>query len=300
MAQNFSFDNAAFHFVRTDGPNGFLVPFILSYIAFAALATAINLGVQYLMFGSLNGFAERIAGGIVPTNQLASVGLYYLVLLAIGAIFWAVFEAAVQRRYVLDEGFSLKFGGDELRLLVVGLLWFVSFFGSYIVMIVALLLPLSALNSNGVSPIAPLLFFLVALGYFGVWIWVAVKLSAASALTIRDKKIRFFHSWGATRGRFWALFGAFLLLFIIVIVTYILSVGVALGVSLGGGINVSDSGLMIIMGNPQPIGPMFFVMAFVMSLVQALFLYIWAGPAALAAKTDPRSGGRANVADEFA
>jgi len=37
----------------------------------------------------------------------------------------------------------------------------------------------------------------------------------------------------------------------------------------------------------------------VMLLFQGLVFYIWAGPAALAAKTDPRGGGTAQAPDAF-
>ena len=38
-------------------------------------------------------------------------------------VVWAMFETASQRRYVRGEGFSLGFGADEARMMVVGLLW---------------------------------------------------------------------------------------------------------------------------------------------------------------------------------
>lgn len=300
MAQRFSFDNAAFHFARTDGPIGFLVPFIFVYLVAGAAVTAINFGAQYLIFGSLNGFADLLSSGVVPANQFAAVGIYYLIVSVAGAVFWAVFEASVQRRYVLDEGFSIKLGGDEFRLLVVGLLWFLSFLGSYLLMIVIVVLPVTALSANGVSPFAPLLIFVGILIYFFVWIWMAVKLSAASALTIRDQKIKFLDSWGATRGRFWPLFGAFLVLLIIALVIYFVLVGLVFGVTFGGEFMLSSPDRLMRLGNPQTLGAMFFVLFLMMTTVQALFLYIWAGPAALIAKTDPRGGGSTNVAEEFA
>ena len=38
-------------------------------------------------------------------------------------IIWAMFETASQRRYIWDKPFSLGFGADEMRMMVVGLMW---------------------------------------------------------------------------------------------------------------------------------------------------------------------------------
>lgn len=300
MAQRFSFDNAAFHFARTDGPSGFLLPFLIAYMICGAVVTAINLGVQILLFGSMSGLAEQAASGVISPAQVGSIMAYYLLIMVVGIIFWAAFEAAVQRRYVRDAGFSIGFGADELRLLVVGLLWFLFVIAAYIGFLIAgfiVMAPLAATNADpGVVGL-----LMIVLGFVGlfVWIWLAVKLSAAGALTIRDRKIQFFSSWGATRGRFWALFGAYLILLIGVLVVYFVVVGTLFAVVLGGGMDLTDPDMLAALGNPQTLGAMFFVFFLVMTMVQALFLYIWAGPAALAAKTDPRGGGMPNVAEEF-
>ncbi|MEM7329268.1 MAG: hypothetical protein AAF437_11045 [Pseudomonadota bacterium] len=299
MANKFSFDHAAFHFMRTNGHGGFLGPFIIAYLIAAAALTATNFGVQHLLFGSFNGLAELLAGGVIPSNQFAAIGAYYLFLLIISAVFWAMFEAAVQRRYVLDEGFSIKFSGDELRLLVVGLLWFLAFLGGYLLFAFVLLLPSIAASAAGAGTVAVALMFITVLGYFCGWIWCAVKLSAASALTIRDKKIKFLDSWGATRGRFWTLLAAYLVLAIIALLIYFGLLGLVFGVTFGGEFVLSDPETFMMLSNPQTLGAMFFVYFLLMTSVQALLLYIWAGPAALIAKTDPRVGGAPNVADEF-
>ena len=300
MAQSFSFDNAAFHFARTDGPSGFLLPFLIAYMICGAVVTAINLGGQILLFGSMSGLAEQTASGVISPSQVGAIIAYYLLIMVIGIIFWAAFEAAVQRRYVRDTGFSIGFGADELRLLVVGLLWFLFVIAAYIgflIIGIIIMAPLAATNAD--PGVVGLLMIPLGLGGLFAWIWLAIKFSAASALTIRDRKIHFFDSWGATRGRFWGLFGAYLLLAIIALVVYFVLIGTLFAVVFGAGMNLTDPGAIAALSNPQSLGAMFFVFFLIMSMVQALFLYIWAGPAALAAKTDPRGGGMPNVAEEF-
>ncbi|MEM6555652.1 MAG: hypothetical protein AAF642_07255 [Pseudomonadota bacterium] len=301
MARKFSFDNAAFHFMRTDGAGGFLPKFLIAYLLMSAVFTAVNFGIQILLFGSMNGLAEQMASGRLAPGQFGAIGLYYLLLMASGAVFWAVFEACVQRRYVLDADFSIGFGGDESRLLVVGLLWFLFFLAAYIGLIMVTLIAFAPMAATGSDAgMAAVITVPLVIAGLCIWAWLAIKLSAASALTIRDQKIQFIDSWGATRGRFWPLFGAYLILLIFVLVAYFVVMGVLLAVVFGSGLDFSDPSAMAMMSNPQSMGAMFIVFFLIMSAVQALFLYIWAGPAALIAKTDPRGGGAPNVADEFA
>jgi hypothetical protein len=162
---------------------------------------------------------------------------------------------------------------------------------------VAIAMPVAAGGADASA--AGMIMVLVVLAGLFVWLWLAIKLSAASALTIRDRKIKFSDSWGATRGRFWALLGAYLTLAIVALIVYFVILGIILTVMLGTSFSFGDPSAITAMTNPQTFGAMFFVFFLILSMIQALFLYIWAGPAALAAKTDPRGGGMPDVAEEF-
>ena len=76
----------------------------------------------------------------------------------------------------------------------------------------------------------------IALWLFAL-VFVGIRLSLAPALTFDTRRINLFGSWAMTRGRFWSLFGAYLLAFALVLVVYLLSFMLifAVGALLNGG-----------------------------------------------------------------
>jgi hypothetical protein len=50
---------------------------------------------------------------------------------------------------------------------------------------------------------------------YGLMIYFGVRFAPAAATSIARRKFSFFQAWTVTKGRFWALFGAFFLLFVI-------------------------------------------------------------------------------------
>jgi Na+/H+ antiporter NhaC len=69
---------------------------------------------------------------------------------------------------------------------------------------------------------------ILALIYFGV------RFAPAAATSIAKRRFAFFDAWTVTKGRFWALFGAYLLLFLMYFVGIII-LSVAAGVFMGVG-----------------------------------------------------------------
>ncbi|WP_084396198.1 hypothetical protein [Henriciella aquimarina] len=322
MAQRFSSGNALLHFARTDGPRGFVWKYLLTYAAFAILL----MGVGYALFqpvfnlvfrailSAAQGASEREVEAIFTRRLTELIGwivLANIVMLFLGALFWAVFEAAVQRRYVREEGFSVRLGGDELRLLLVGLIWFAFSVAAYILSLVViasgtgvLVMALDNPRGGGFAILGAML--MVAL----VWVWIVVRLAPASAMTIRDRKVTFFGAWGATKGRFWQLVWAYVGLALMIVLMLFLAnmvFGTAIVASFMANIerltSAADS------GNPLTLLSallQFDILAPVLTawlgwlMLQGLIQYMWAGPAALAAKTDPRGGGIAQAPDVFA
>lgn len=320
MATKFSFDNAAFHFARTDGPPGF----IWKYLACFGIGALLLMAVGYYAFQPLFGayaelfssimdpsISERAAEEAFSNALLASFGqvaLGMLVFMLVFAAFWSVMEAAILRRYIRDEGFSLKFGADELRMLVVGVIWYLSFMGMYLVFILAmmgLIAPVATMAQDNPGLIA-LWTIIVVPALSIVWLYVVVRLSPAGAMTIRDRKVTFFSAWGLTKGRFWPTLGAFavlgLILYLIAMVIYMV-VGFTLIGSIFSAMDFSS-------GEPDPEAILAALASsgtmtglaigyFLMLLMQGFSQYAWAGVPALVAKTDPRIGGRTFIADEF-
>ena len=324
MAQRFSFDNAFLHFARADGPGGFVWKYLLTYV----LATLLMVGIGFVLFRPLisiwwdvvmdvsRGMSEAEMEAILVRRMTEIIGwvvFSYILMLLLGVVFWAIFEAAIQRRYVREEGFRLGFGGDELRLIVIGLMWAVFMVVAYILslLVTGILSGLVFASMGGGANSAAFLglgFFLFMLMSWLVWAYFAIRLSPAAAMTIRDRKIAFFDAWGATRGRFWTLFGAFIVLAILIGLVWMfmyMIIGAGLGASVYANfaeIEQAQDDPVALIGALLTFDIVGTVLAayVIMIVMQGLFLYVWAGPAALAAKTDPRGGGTAQAPDVFA
>lgn len=320
MAQRFTFENAFLHFARTDGPSGFIWKYLLSYLLLAVCLAALNYFLFRPLFDIWFGVAMDVMGGAseaemerILTRRLTEIAGWlvfgYMLLLILGVIFWAVFEAAVQRRYVRDEGFRLRIGGDELRLILVAMIWFGVGVAGYILSVLAIGAStagiIMALDDERLG-LLTLLVSVVTVGFF--WLWLSIRLAPASAMTIRDRRLKFFDAWGASRGRFWSLFGAYIVLSIIIFFAAVIAWFVV-GTAVVNAFIANAQALEAAFDNPMRLvsallgfdilGPL--AVAYMTGLMlQGLFGYMWAGPAALAAKTDRRGGGITQAPDVFA
>lgn len=320
MARPFSFDNAAFHFARTDGPPGFLPKYLAAYgVGIIVIALVSFLALRPLftayaeMFAMLaQGASERQVEDQLSTALFSNFGrisLGYLLMMLVYAGFWSMMECAVLRRYVREEGFRIGWGEDEWRMLAVGLIWMLSFVVAYIAFaigMVVLILPLGGFVSDSGGALVGLWMFIVATTLLFVWLYFAVKLSPAGAMTIRDRKVTFFGAWGASKGRFWPVFGAFivlgLILYIGIIIIYAAGAFSLFG-SMISGLDVSNGQadpdqVLAMFANPLvliPVGIIYFAML----LYQGFWQYAWAGIPALVVSTDPRTGGMHDAASTF-
>lgn len=319
MAKPFSFDNAAFHFMRADGPEGFLLRYLIAYaIGIAVLAILSFYALRPILQAYVQAFAmmsqgaseaqiERALGESILGN-LGRVGLGYLAMLLVYAAFWSMMESAVLRRYIREEGFSIGWGDDEWRMLVIGLIWMVSFFVAYIALILAsviLIAPVGVMAGDNIA-LMGMWGTIVVIALLAVWLYFAVRLSAAGALTIRDRKVAFFDAWGATKGRFWPLLGAFiilgLMLYVGILVLYFVGAFAVLGAAMSGmdlaQLEQNPDAMFSAFASPAVWIPLVLIY-FAMLLYQGFWQYAWAGIPALTVKTDPRTGGMHDAADSF-
>ncbi len=309
--QDFSFGNALSHWTKTEGPGGYIWKHAVAF----GLLTVIMIAAWFYFAGGaffeyINA-AERMSTGGNPQDVMdAGMGLLLpsLLLIPFGLLFWAMFEGAQQRRYMRGDGFSLKIGADEGRLIVVGLLWILTMVGLYIaiaVVVGGVLGVVFAASGDGGGAAALALIPVILLVY-GVLIFFIVRLSPAGALTVRDRAIRFTSAWNVTRGRFWPMFFAFLVMFVIVLVVSLL-LQLVLGVAMFGAMaanpdlasgNADPDQVMSILFSPAT----FVIMAgiyFVMTAIQAVIQFAFAGIPALAAKTDPNWSGDGSAVSAF-
>lgn len=297
----FSFGNAVTHFTKTGGPAGFLWKFALAYAVMACLVQAVSVVLQWPVYeayiqlftgdGGFEQYAEEME------NVSVASSLSGLLVMPLGILLWVMFEAANQRRYMRGDGFGLRIGADEGRLLIVGLIWIALFMGMYLGFAVTFAIPVAAgflFAPDGVI-LAVLLGVLMMIGYMLFVFWLSARLSAAAALTVRDRQIRFFESWRVTRGKGWTIVGSWIVLGLIamfvLILFYLLLAALGIGLLSAQVPGVMDGGASEdeILG--AIISPMFWlpmlavVLAF--TIAQSTLMHIFSGPAALAARTDP-------------
>lgn len=322
MEHRFSFANAMLHFAQARGPGGFIWKYALTYL----IAVLLMGGLAYVLFQPLIGLftdvllqvaREALTGDdieVVMTREISSMAgriiFSYIGLMLLTALVWSMFEAAIQRRYVREEGFSIGIGADEFRLLLVALMWLlfniVGYLASAIIagILGAMIMSIGDGETYALGFSVPVVFLLAAFG----WLYCTVRLSPAAGLTVRDKRLQFLNAWGASRGRFLPLFFAYVFLGIIfwIVFTVLYSGGAAATLSI---FMANFGSIEQIEANPSEL--IFFVLEgrFIASLIgiyavlltiNGLLAYIWAGPASLAAKTDPRGGGIAQAPDVFA
>lgn len=310
---DFSFGNALMHFRRTGAPQGFTWKFALSYlvaialvlgISYYAMRPLIDFYIEYFAFVATNPEAANDPQAMqeLLESRIGGMGISFLLIfvliLPLSLAFWAVFEASIQRRYIRKEGFRLAFGGDELRLMVVGLVVVILL---YVVMLVGAILMGILVGVGTVVDNAGVTILSLILGYvamLGLMIWYLARMSAASALTIRDQQIRIFDSFNVTKGRVWPILGAFLIIWI---VSYIVTLAVY---ALGAGVVISQfTDLISAAGEPDtaalyerlktPSVWVSIVISFALIyLVYGLTMIVSAGPGALAALNDPRRPGQ--------
>ena len=299
---SFSLGNAISHFTKTDGPKGFLWKFALAYALAACLLQVISVFLQWPVYeayiglfanggGDLDGYVEDM------NNVSMATSLSGLLILPLGLLLWLLFEGANQRRYMRAAGFSLRLGADEGRLFIVGLIWMALFIAMYIGFAIVIAIPVAIGLTVGsdAAIFAFMLGFVLVLGYMVLSLWFSARLSAAAALTVRDRQIRFFESWRVTRGKGWTILGAWILLGLIAMVVmmlfYLLMAGLGIGLlaaQLPGVMqgDVSEGDIIAVMVRPMFWGPML-VIFLAFTVLQSTLMHVFSGPAALAARTDP-------------
>lgn len=219
-------------------------------------------------------------------------------------VIWAMFETASQRRYIWDKRFTLGFGADEARMMVVGLLW--TLMGLAVMGLPMFLImgqtfyTLFTDPSQLDTPAATrqlgwqiLGSFLVLLVFFPVYVFLATRLAPSFGLTVREKRIRFLDAWNVSRGRFWPIFGAFVILsFSGSILGQVIS-GIAQMLVMPSLTNVGNaadsSGLRAVIFSPGFLVPMG-IYGFIVLFLQGLLQHVVGGPAAFAVRHDPRGG----------
>lgn len=152
---------------------------------------------------------------------LSAMGRLMMVSLPIWLIQTALLSCAVYRAVLRPEERGLgylKVGADEVRVLLV--------FLARLLLWVAGIVVLGVIGGvlETVSPVAAAFLAVVSLFatiVLSVWV-VFVRLSLAPVMTFSERRMILFGAWRASKGRFWPMFGAYLLALVMAIIVGLL------------------------------------------------------------------------------
>lgn len=207
----------------------------LAVLVWGLVYAAAMIGMMFAMrpFFAMQASAMQPDGD--PQAALANVGammgrilLMELLILIIFTVLMTAAQRAVLRP--ADSSFaSMRLGMDEVRMFALTLLVFIGSYVGFLILTlvfgsIAVLLAMAA--GAGPAGVAMLVAMLLSLGIF---IWFEVRLCLAFPLTLLRRKIIIGESWRLTRGRFWTLFGAFLVIFLVLLVLWIAVAAVTQG-----------------------------------------------------------------------
>lgn len=315
MIRGFTFERAlSWPFTA---PHAATFPFLYG-LAYALVFMGVLALVGVLGFNDFKAWMTLVQGVDNETDQAVIAGAMWdgvarllpwtVITILLSWAVWAMFETASQRRYIWGEGFSLRFGADELRMMVVGLLWWLL---AMALIFLPILLVMGSTFWTMFSNISnPEVFESEAfaaqmgmqiLGMFGLmlfilplYIFLATRLAPCFGLTVMSRRIRFLDAWEVSRGRFWPILGAYLILAIGGSIIGQVITGIAQGLMMPVFIrmaNVAETGsdpaaILLSADFLVPLGIFYFLVLFVQGVLQ----HIVGGPAAFAARHDPAGG----------
>lgn len=246
---------------------------IVAIIAQAALVTAI--------FGfSAASYAEfltaMVTGDAPPTGSPAQMQANLGSLISFLAWpLWAAIEAANLRWFVRGERtggpLALRFGGDELRVMLVHAALFAIFMLVYLAAIVPMIVGAVLVAAAPAVGVAALVIAFA--GLLVVLCWVFARLAPSAALTIRDRSFGVARAWSGMKGRSGRVVLAYVLLYAPYLAVFVLG-GIIVGVAAVAG---ADGAREMFGGWIETLrapGPGFFVGGFVYGLATGAIAYI--------------------------
>ncbi|MBW4330120.1 hypothetical protein KY084_04430 [Stakelama sp. CBK3Z-3] len=198
-----------------------------AFAVWAAVYIVVTVAMGLLFMPDLQGLMTAQETGAAPEAVFARLGgmalFYPLLMLALLILNNAAFRAIL--RPADSRAAYLRLGMDELRVFALGLLFVIVFavLGMIIAMVAGVGMAFGPGRGSGTpGPGSIALFGLLGLGFFALWIFLSVRFALAMPLTVLRRKIVIGDAWRLSRGHFWAMLGAFIVVFLIYMIAAVM------------------------------------------------------------------------------
>lgn len=200
-------------------------------LIYFAITVAVTFVMRPFMLDLIALQGHVASNGALPPGQLPpgfgqQIGRIFLIYLALLAVLLVLYTAALRAQFDPENGaFAyLRVGMDELRVLGVAIVLGIAFFVLYLMLVLAMVV-VGVVVTVAAHALAIPAAILAVVVVIGVLVYFQVRFSLAFALTLLRGRMVLAESWQLTRGRFWTLFGGYLVLGLIVLA---MSVGLVL------------------------------------------------------------------------
>jgi hypothetical protein len=252
--------NATFFAFRKREPGGALLRISIAFLIGMVVLVAAFAGLFWTSIGPLVGWYGQIIAAAASQDSAAMANVPFptdLFTVVGGLLLWlfpvyilcAAYEAGCLRWMIHGEtdGFmGLSLGAPTWRVWSCYWLWFLLNMAFSIVMqiVMTFVIGVIAVGSSG-DPMATMTALpAVMLLQYVLMIYFAVRFAPAAATSVARRKFSFFEAWTVTKGRFWALFGAFFLIYLLYMVAGVALAAVWFSTVLGGsGVDLSGFGV---------------------------------------------------------
>ncbi|WP_297801376.1 hypothetical protein [uncultured Brevundimonas sp.] len=208
-------------------------------------------------------------------GQLAQLAIIVPAIAALAFMVW-------QRPRAKKTWLGMRYGMDELRVLVLVIAYY---FGVFLVMFVAIVaiglisVPLAMVS----KPLGILVGVLGGLAAFAGFVWVGIRAVLILPASVDSETFAFVEGWKASKGRFWPLFAvgllsflalvAFSILAVVILGIIVLVVALPLGFMSGGDWGTANTALAFGLGIPAAI-----LGFLLLSFLQAVSVVMYAVP----------------------